>query len=59
MHITLICGKYLSRWDDSVNEKCEICENVYNFPHMFFGCKLAQYIWHLCDKIVFSNFRKN
>ena len=41
MHNILICGKYLSTWDDSINEKCE---NVHDIPHMLFGCKLAQYI---------------
>ena len=26
---------------------------------MLFGCKLAQYIWHLCEKAIFRNFRKD
>ena len=59
MHNILICGKYLSKWDDSINEKCEICENVHDIPHMLFGCKLAQYIWQLCEKALFCNFRKD
>ena len=42
------CSK--SKWDDSINEKCEICENVHDSPQMLFGCKLAQYIWQLCEK---------
>ena len=59
MHNILICGKYLSKWVDSINEKCEICENVHDIPHMLFGCKLAQYIWQLCEKALFCNFRKD
>ena len=26
---------------------------------MLFGCKLAQYIWQLCEKALFRNFRKD
>ena len=59
MHDFLICGKYLIKWDDSINEKYEICENVHDIPHMFFVCKLAQHIWQLCEKALFRNFRKD
>ena len=59
MRNILMRGKYLSKWDDSINEKCEICENVHDIPHMLFGCKLAQYIWQLCEKASFRNFRKD
>ena len=52
--IALFTSKYKrcskSKWDDSINEKCEICENVHDIPQMLFGCKLAQYIWQLREK---------
>ena len=44
MQNNLICGHYLSKWQDSVNENCEICNTVHDIPHLLFDCDLAQYI---------------
>ena len=41
MHNILICSKYLSKWDHSVTEKCEICKNVHDISYRLFGCELA------------------
>ena len=44
MQNILICGHYLSKWQDSVNENCEIWNTVHDIPHLLFDCDLAQYI---------------
>ena len=44
MQNILICSHYLSKWQDSVNENCEICNIVQNIPHLLFDCDLAQCI---------------
>ena len=46
----LICGHYLSKWQDRVNENCEICNTVHDIPHLLFDCDLAQSIWKKVGK---------
>ena len=45
-----ICGHYLNKWQDSVNENCEICNTVHDIPHLLFDCDLAQSIWKKVGK---------
>ena len=54
MQYILICGHYLSKWQDSVNENCEICNTVHDIPHLLFDCDLAQYIWKKAGKALNS-----
>ena len=54
----LICGHYLSKWQDSVNENCEICNTVHDIPHLLFDCDLAQYIWKKAGKALNYEFNK-
>ena len=47
----LICRHYLSKWQDSVNESCEICNTVHDIPRLLFDCDLAQYTWKKVGKL--------
>ena len=58
MQNILICGHYLSKWQDSVNENCEICNIVHDIPHLLFDCDLAQYIWEKAGKALNYEFNK-
>ena len=51
IQIILICGHYLSKWQDSVHENCEICNTVHYIPHLLFDCDLAQPIWKKSWKV--------
>ena len=59
MQNILICGHYLSKWQDFVNENCEICNTVHDIPHLLFDCDLAQSIWKKVGKALNYEFNKN
>ena len=58
MHNILICGHYFSKWRDSVNENCEICDTVHDILHVLFDCAQSQYNWKKTEKALNYEFNK-
>ena len=51
LHLILPCGVNLKRWGIKDNNKCKICSELHDIPHLLFYCTQAKIVWEIVSRI--------
>ena len=51
LHLILPCGVNLKRWGIKDDNKCKICSELHDIPHLLFYCTKAKIVWDIVSRI--------
>ena len=49
LNCTLACNRNLTIWGKSDTDKCDICNEIQDIPHLLYYCNFSKYIWNLLE----------
>ena len=55
---TLVCKKYLSKWNKNISENCDLCNVEHNVLHMLFECKYSKVVWQMVERWLCQSIKK-
>ena len=46
LHNIVPCGKVISKWQQDISSRCEICKEIETVQHMLYNCNRVKQIWY-------------